>query len=93
MENTITKKVVVSGRVQGVFYRAYTQKAANGLKVKGYVKNLPNGSVEAVFQGTVDQVDQMVAWCNQGSPSSSVTRVDECTITDSENYSNFDITF
>ncbi|RLC20093.1 MAG: DNA polymerase IV, partial [Deltaproteobacteria bacterium] len=60
MPNMIQIKVIVKGRVQGVFYRAHTQKQADRLGVKGYVKNLPDGSVEAVFEGDPKSVSQMV---------------------------------
>ncbi len=75
MTNKIQTKVIVTGRVQGVFYRAETQKAANKLKVKGYVKNLANGSVKAVFEGEKKAVAQMVQWCHKGSPGSMVDHV------------------
>ncbi|MBU0971841.1 MAG: acylphosphatase [Proteobacteria bacterium] len=75
MSETIGIKVNISGRVQGVFFRAQTQKAARQLKLSGYVKNLSNGSVEAVFQGGQRAVSQMVEWCRKGSPGSRVDRV------------------
>jgi acylphosphatase len=68
-------KVIVTGRVQGVFYRDHTRQAAIETGVTGYVKNLADGSVEAVFQGEAEKVDQMIAWCRKGSPSSKVTNV------------------
>jgi DNA polymerase-4 len=70
-----TKKVIISGKVQGVYYRLETQKAARQAGVAGYVKNLANGSVEAVFQGNQEAVDQMVAWCHQGPPAARVDQV------------------
>lgn len=75
MSQTICKKVVVSGKVQGVFFRLETWKAAQKAGVAGYVKNLADGSVEAVFQGTPLRVDQMVAWCRNGPPAARVDRV------------------
>ncbi len=68
MSDTVTKKVTISGKVQGVYYRLETQKAAQTAKVTGYVKNLANGSVEAVFQGTAEAVARMVDWCRHGPP-------------------------
>ncbi len=68
-------KVIVTGRVQGVFYRDHTRQAANETGVTGYVKNLPDGSVEAVFQGDQEKIDRMIEWCRRGSPSSVVTNV------------------
>ncbi|MEJ5365193.1 MAG: acylphosphatase [Desulfosoma sp.] len=68
--------VWISGRVQGVFYRAYTQDAARSQGVTGWVRNLPDGRVEAVFEGDARAVDAMVQWCHRGSPLSRVDRVD-----------------
>jgi len=68
--------VWITGRVQGVFYRAYTRDAAQLLGVTGWVRNLPGGAVEAVFEGDADQVEKMVAWCYEGSPLSRVDRVE-----------------
>ena len=93
MAPRITKKVVVSGRVQGVFYRAYTQRAAVECGVDGYVKNLADGSVEAVFQGEADRVEQMISWCRTGSPSSSVTHVTASDLSEDKIFSGFNITY
>ena len=65
----------ISGRVQGVYFRAYTRDMAQSLGLKGYVRNLPTGEVEAVFAGPRDKVDQAISWCHQGSPSSWVDKV------------------
>ena len=58
--------VVVSGRVQGVFYRATCADAARRLELGGWVRNLPDGRVEAVFEGQEGRVDEMVEWCRRG---------------------------
>lgn len=68
--------VWISGRVQGVFYRAYTQDAARTHGVTGWVRNLPDGRVEAVFEGDARAVEAMVQWCHRGSPLSRVDRVE-----------------
>ncbi|WP_038057379.1 acylphosphatase [Thermodesulfobacterium hydrogeniphilum] len=68
--------VFISGRVQGVFFRAYTEAEAKKLGVKGWVRNLPDGRVEAVFEGEDGAVDQMIAWCHKGSPHAKVTKVE-----------------
>lgn len=68
--------VFISGRVQGVFYRAWTQKTAQSLGLSGWVKNLPDGRVEAVFFGEKDKVEKMIKSCYQGSPASSVEKVE-----------------
>ena len=68
--------VYISGRVQGVWFRSYTQEEARRLGVKGWVRNLPDGRVEAVFEGDEDAVSAMVRWCHIGSPSARVTGVE-----------------
>jgi len=68
--------VFVEGRVQGVFFRSKTQKTANSYNVKGWVKNLYDGRVEALFEGKEEDVERVVLWCHQGPVSSSVTRVE-----------------
>jgi acylphosphatase len=67
--------VWISGRVQGVFFRAYTRDAALEAGVTGWVRNLSDGRVEAVFQGDPERVERMLAWCHQGSPGSRVDQV------------------
>ncbi|HUV47201.1 MAG TPA: acylphosphatase [Candidatus Bathyarchaeia archaeon] len=68
-------KVIISGKVQGVFFRAYTEKKANELGLRGWVKNLPGGQVEAVFDGVQAKIEEMIEWCWQGSAGSKVTSV------------------
>lgn len=67
--------VIVSGRVQGVFFRAKTQSAARRLGVTGWVRNLPDRTVEAVFEGPRPKVEAVVQWCHTGSPGARVTDV------------------
>ncbi len=72
----IRAHVLVSGHVQGVFYRASTQRQANSLALRGWVRNLPDGRVEAVFEGERMIVERMVAWCRVGPPNAYVADVD-----------------
>lgn len=67
--------VVVSGKVQGVWYRASTKKKAEELRLTGWVRNMPEGAVEAVFEGDATKVDEMIAWCWIGPPLARVTDV------------------
>ncbi|MGQ9597519.1 MAG: acylphosphatase [Thermoproteota archaeon] len=67
--------VYVSGMVQGVFFRYETRSLAQRLGVKGWVRNLPDGRVEAVFEGEEDLVDKMVEFCKRGPPGALVTDV------------------
>ncbi|MBI5409473.1 MAG: acylphosphatase [Nitrospirae bacterium] len=69
--------LIIAGFVQGVFFRAGTREMAVGLGLTGWVRNLPDGSVEAVFEGTVEDIKQAVQWCHKGPPGSRVTKVDE----------------
>jgi acylphosphatase len=67
----------ITGLVQGVFFRAYTRDKARSLGLSGWVRNRADGSVEAVAEGPEDEIGQLVAWCDQGSPSSRVERVEQ----------------
>ena len=72
----VRARVLVSGKVQGVFYRDTTKKEADRRGVRGWVRNLRDGRVEAVFEADAPLVDEMVAWCRTGSPLSRPTFVD-----------------
>lgn len=72
----IRAHVFVSGRVQGVYYRASTRDKARELGVDGWVRNLSDGRVEAVFEGSQESVDEMTEWCETGSRAASVERVE-----------------
>ena len=65
----------VTGRVQGVSFRWYTQEQAQRLGVSGWVRNEPDGSVLLHAEGDDDAVDALVAWCHQGPPSARVEHV------------------
>jgi acylphosphatase len=75
MEN-ISARVIIHGWVQGVYFRAYTRDQARSLGLSGWVRNRRDGTVEAYFEGDREKVEQMVAWCHRGSPSSQVERVE-----------------
>lgn len=93
MKNKKSVKAIISGRVQGVFYRVHTQKAAIEFGLTGYVKNLANGSVQALFQGSQDQIDQILTWCKTGSPSSDVSNIKVTEVPESPDFKTFDITY
>lgn len=67
--------VFVSGTVQGVYYRANTRDAAREKGVDGWVTNLEDGRVEAIFEGPEDVVEEMIEWCHAGSPAADVEDV------------------
>ena len=74
-------RVVVSELVQGVFYRATCVELARERDLCGYVRNLPDGSLEAAFEGPGDTVDEMVRWCGRGP---GLARVDHIDVIDEE---------
>ncbi|MBT7512062.1 MAG: acylphosphatase [Rhodospirillaceae bacterium] len=67
--------VIISGRVQGVWFRGWTKKQAHSLNIRGWVRNRRDGTVEAVFAGVPDDVDAMLAKCWKGPPVASVKAV------------------
>jgi acylphosphatase len=69
-------RVLVSGRVQGVFFRASCAERAAALGLSGWIRNVANGDVEAVFEGTDAAVEQIVRWCREGPPLARVDRID-----------------
>lgn len=69
-------RVRVSGRVQGVGFRYTTQARARSLGLGGWVRNLADGSVEAVFEGEPERVDSMIEWCRRGPAGSAVDDVE-----------------
>lgn len=76
MSDRMRARVFVSGRVQGVYYRANTRDAARARDVDGWVRNLSDGRVEAVFEGDETAVEGMIEWCHTGSPAADVRDVD-----------------
>ena len=68
-------RVVVAGRVQGVWYRAWTAETAEMLGLDGWVRNRLDGTVEAVFAGAPDKVEAMVRACRDGPPAARVTEI------------------
>ena len=73
--NIQRKRALVSGRVQGVFFRDSTRQKAEALGLSGWVRNLPDGRVEAVFEGAEDRVAEMISWCQEGPPEAEVRDV------------------
>ncbi|MCD2203583.1 acylphosphatase [Halobacterium sp. KA-6] len=83
-------RVLVSGKVQGVYFRANTREQARERGVDGWVRNLRDGRVEAVFEGPADDVGAMVEWCHEGSPAARVDDV-EAEYDDPEGLDGFEI--
>lgn len=85
--------VVVSGRVQGVFFRAYTRETAITLKLTGWVRNLPGGSVEVVLEGEDTNVQEMLEWCRKGPPHAIVNHIEAIEEPWSGEFRDFRITY
>lgn len=79
--------VIISGKVQGVWYRASTKQMADQIGITGWVRNTSEGNVEAIFEGEKKLINEMIEWCNQGPP---LAKVDNVTIKKMENEKNFD---
>jgi acylphosphatase len=83
--------VIVSGRVQGVFFRSETGSHARRLNVKGWVRNLVDGRVEGIFEGEESNVKQLIDYCKRGPPSARVTSVNVSWETYSGEFSRFEV--
>ena len=84
----IRKRVVVHGRVQGVFFRDTARRMAESRGVAGWARNTPEGTVEVVFEGDEEAVESMVRWCHEGTRGADVERV-ETTDEEPEGLSGF----
>jgi acylphosphatase len=85
--------VVIDGRVQGVCFRMDTRRAALERSIKGWVRNLPDGRVEAVFEGAEKDVESMLKWCEAGPPLARVGKVDTKWEPYTGEFSSFKVTF
>ncbi len=91
--DVIQKHVVITGKVQGVFFRAYTKDAAEKYMITGWVRNKRDGTVEAVIKGERENIQQMMQWFHTGSPASSVKKIimeDQKSLSD---FTDFDIMY
>ncbi|RJP39108.1 MAG: acylphosphatase [Desulfobacteraceae bacterium] len=79
-------RVIIEGRVQGVCFRMETQHAARRIGVTGWARNRRDGSVEAVFEGAPEKVEEMLAWCRKGPP---LARVDDVAVRDADDQESF----
>ncbi|SET01680.1 acylphosphatase [Marinobacter segnicrescens] len=73
--DTQQRHLMVEGHVQGVSYRAYTERHASELGLEGYVRNLTDGRVEIVAEGPLKALDELEEWCWQGPPAAKVSAV------------------
>ena len=84
-------RLKISGRVQGVYYRASTVQQAQSLGLTGWVMNSSDGSVEAVAEGAKPKLEELIAWCHQGPDGARVTHVDIRWETAENNFYSFSI--
>jgi len=86
-------RALVSGRVQGVFFRAETREQARRLGLCGWVRNLPDGNVEVLAEGDEQPVRALLTWCRSGPPHARVDAVEEFPETFSGEFDTFSITY
>ena len=87
----ISVHVFISGKVQGVWYRANTKNKAEEIGIKGWIRNTRDNKVEALFQGNEKQINDMISWCKKGSPMARVTDIKFEEIQDLNIFDNFTI--
>ena len=90
MSEPIRRRVAVHGRVQGVFFRDSTEREASGRGLAGWVRNRDDGAVEAVFEGSPEDVRALVDFCESGPSAADVERV-ESTEEEPEGLSGFEV--
>lgn len=89
----IRAMVRITGLVQGVAYRQSTQQTAQRLNVSGWVKNLPDGSVQGCFEGEEADVEALIRWCHEGPSRARVTEVQVKKEGFSGQYGDFNISY
>ena len=91
--NNIRVRLVIEGRVQGVWFRDSTRREAVSLGLCGWVKNRPDGAVEVLAEGPENQARKLVSWCHHGPPVATVARVHETQEEWKGEFDSFDIVF
>jgi acylphosphatase len=93
MEKNVRAHIVVTGKVQGVWFRMETRQAAEGFGVTGWVRNKRDGSVEAVIEGDEADVKATIAWCHKGPPLARVSSVEVIWEPYTGEFDGFDVTY
>lgn len=93
MAEKVRAHIFVSGRVQGIFFRENTKRKARSLGVTGWVKNLADGRVEAIFEGDKAQVEEMINWAKKGPPGAVVNHLDLIWEEHRGEFENFEIRY
>ena len=91
--NNVRVRLIIEGRVQGVWFRESTRREAVSLRVSGRVRNLPDGTVEALIEGPEDQAEKLVAWCHRGPAAANVIKVHQNREDWQGEFDSFDIVF
>ena len=86
---TVTVRLTISGRVQGVGFRESMRAVAQALEINGWVRNCDDGNVEAMLQGDEFTVEQLVAWCHNGPPGANVKFVNAELVENQETFIAF----
>jgi acylphosphatase len=89
----IRRRLIIQGRVQGVWFRESTRREAAGLGVYGWVRNRPDGTVEVLVEGPEEKVEKLVLWCHHGPSSAMVSSVHEKEEIWIGEFDSFDISF
>lgn len=88
-----TKHLVIHGRVQGVWYRRSFANKCQELGVKGRIRNLPDGCVEATIEASEEILSEIVKWAHEGPPLAKVTKVEISSPADEENFDSFEVLY
>ena len=89
----VAKHILISGRVQGVWFRATTKEKAEEYNVRGWVRNTSDGKVEALFVGEEKDVERLIQWCYHGPPLAEVEKVEVKPYTAREDFKDFTIKY
>lgn len=91
--NNTRMRLIIEGRVQGVWFRESTRREAASLGLTGWVKNRPDGAVEVLIEGPEQDVNRLVSWCRKGPPAARVTGISKEQETWQGEFDSFDIVF
>ena len=86
-------QLIISGKVQGVFYRASCQEVAQRLGLAGWARNLSTGQVEVLAQGEKEKIEKLIEWCKKGPPGAKIAKIDTNWQNIKESLSDFEIRY
>lgn len=93
MKKIVRTHLYISGIVQGVCFRAYTQETAQDLGLTGWVRNLHDGRVEIITEGQKDKIEQFIQWCHKGPPGATVDNVEIEWMNATNEFKDFEIRY